>query len=117
MFSPRGPSRLLREELAVVRLNRVRREKRFHSSSSIAFSRRGTAALQVLPLVEEVAQGLARLLPVSLGGVLGDDGLGALNDTEVRSARAAALAACAGDFMRGGLRGRHRRSRSAGCRR
>jgi hypothetical protein len=38
------------------------------------------SALQGLPLFQEVAQRLARLLPVGLGGVLSDDGLGALDD-------------------------------------
>ena len=60
-----------------------------------------TAALQVLPLIEQIAQGLAGLLPVGLPGILRNDLLGALNDgrTLGQSGSLRGLALLAGDFL------------------
>ena len=67
------------------------------------------ATLQGLPLFQQVTQGLARLLPMCLGGILGDDHLGALNDGRAvcESLSFGGLALLAGDLLAflGGLRG------------
>ena len=59
------------------------------------------AALQVLPLIKEVAQGLTRLLPMGLGGILGDNSLGALNDRSAlgESSSLGGLTLLTGDFL------------------
>ena len=67
------------------------------------------ATLEGLPLFQQVAQGLARLLPVGLGGILGDDLLGALNDGRAvgQGLRLGGLAFLASDLLAllSGLRG------------